>query len=298
MNIEILGTAVEFKFEGDGLAAGEFKGYGAVFGNQDSHGDVIQPGAFIETLEQLKAAGRSLPMHVMHGVFGGDGLPVGVWKSVEEDGKGLRVHGKISGIKTDQGQMNYERVKDRAYGGISIGYSVNPDGSVRGKSAGEPKRTLKSLKLHEISLVDAPSNAMATFDEIKRRLEDKTILSTPQSTKAAEALSAAIRLHLMTMNGGDSPTVDERQQFLSHLQDAHHALTGLRMPEGIKAVPKSLRGLEDTLREIGFSRTQAQLVAEAGFKSIMPRDEVHDQAVDEATKRRAAGAAEALKFLR
>lgn len=130
----------------------------------DSHGDVIRPGAFAETLAERKAAGRAIPMHVMHAFLGGDGLPVGVWKSVEEDSLGLRVTGKISGMNTDAGRMTAERIKDGAYGGLSIGYEVRPNGAVMGKAANEPKRTLKALQLHEISLVTTPSHADARID--------------------------------------------------------------------------------------------------------------------------------------
>ena len=81
-------TDLELKFVENGadLPPGEFKGYGAVFGNTDSHGDVIAAGAFVDTLAERAAEGRkNVPMHVMHGFLGGDGLPVGVWKGVAED---------------------------------------------------------------------------------------------------------------------------------------------------------------------------------------------------------------------
>ena len=75
---------LELKFV-EGQPAGVFSGYGAVFGNQDSHGDVIKPGAFAESLAEKKAAGRQIPMHLMHQVYGGDGVPVGVWNNIAED---------------------------------------------------------------------------------------------------------------------------------------------------------------------------------------------------------------------
>lgn len=35
-----------------GLADGEFVGYASVFGNRDSYGEVVAPGAFAESLDE------------------------------------------------------------------------------------------------------------------------------------------------------------------------------------------------------------------------------------------------------
>jgi HK97 family phage prohead protease len=157
---------LELKFASDG-ALGEFSGYGSVFNVQDSHGDVVKPGAFAASIAERKAAGRSLPMHIMHRVFGGDGVPVGVWKSIEEDAHGLKVHGKISGMNTDGGRLLFERVKDGALGGLSIGYRLRENGAIYGKKASEPKRILTGVHLKEISLVDDPSNPLTRVDGVK-----------------------------------------------------------------------------------------------------------------------------------
>ena len=45
----------EFKFA-DGGEAGTFEGYASVYGNQDSHGDVVEPGAFKEHLGRAQGA--------------------------------------------------------------------------------------------------------------------------------------------------------------------------------------------------------------------------------------------------
>lgn len=262
----------EFKFAADTAPAGEFKGYAACFGNIDSHGDVIQPGAFRHSLEERKAQGRPIPMHVMHRLMG-DGLPVGVWKVVEEDERGLRVEGKISGMNTDQGRLTYERMVDGAFGGLSIGYKVRPDGAILGKGNGQPKRTLVNLWLSEISLVDEPSNSMTRIDEIKAAVRDE--MGGAKMQAAAEALGEAMKL----IHGGSGDD-DEQHKMLSYLCDAHEALTGLRMPVGMKATPNTLREFEAMLRASGFSNSQARSIAEGGFKSkAAPRDEDVRQAV-------------------
>lgn len=272
---------LELKFA-ENAPAGVFDGYAAVFGNLDSHGDIIKPGAFSESLAESKASGRPIPMHLMHRVYGGDGLPVGVFPNLSEDDKGLKVSGaKISGMNTDAGRLIYERVKDRAFGGLSIGYKVKPDGAIMGKKAGDAKRVLTNLDLREISLVDSPSNALSRVDEIKSAMMDeiKELLKHADVSKATAATVAALQLHSSTMAGSDSPNADERGKLLGHLHDIHEALTGQRIPAGIKSAPKTVRELENFLRdECKFSHAQARAIAESGFKASLPRDEGNDPA--------------------
>lgn len=225
----------EVKFA-SGSDAGEFEGYASVFGVQDSHGDVIKPGAFTEGLAERKAAGRTLPMHVMHGFMGGDGVPVGVWKSVAEDDRGLYVQGKISGAATtDAGRLLHERVKDGALPGLSIAWTARPNGVKLGKEAGEPKRILKAVNLHEISLVDDPSNPQTTVAMVKAALADA------DTEGAATSIAAAMRLHDQSM--GDSYSYSspkDKALLMDHLRDAHEALTGTRAPDGLDGWTKSI----------------------------------------------------------
>jgi HK97 family phage prohead protease len=278
---------LELKFADADKPAGVFSGYGAVFGNVDSHGDVIRPGAFVESIAESKAAGRNVPMHVMHrGAFGGDGLPVGVWTNLTEDDRGLKVEGKISGMNTDGGRLLFERVKDGALGGLSIGYRVKPDGAILGKRTGEAKRTLTRLHLSEISLVDDPSNALSRVDEIKSAVMDefKELMKVADVSRATAAVVAAMSLHHQTLSGSNSPSVGERQQTLAHLQDIHEALTGSRTPAGMKAAPQTLREFENFLRdECKFSHAQARSIAANGFpKTSSPRDEENEAATNAA----------------
>lgn len=273
MNPDIFVAPLELKFAGS-PDAGEFEGYGAVFGNIDLHGDRILPGAFAATLAERKSAGGSIPMHVNHGFpqLGGQ-RAVGVWTDMAEDGKGLRVKGRISGMNTDAGRHLFERVKDGAFPGMSIGYKVAPGGAVYGTKAGEPRRSLKAVHLGEVSLVDTPSNGAALVDAFK------TALAQPDHTAAAAAIAAAMRLHDKHM-GGDgygygSATLKERAQVMNHLRDGFEALTGSRAPEDLtawKAAP-TIRDVEALLREeCGLSHVQARALAERRFKAV-PRDE-------------------------
>lgn len=255
--LQICSVPFEFKLAaGDAGAAGHVEGYGSVFGNTDSHNDIIQPGAFAQSLAERKAQGRVLPMHVMHGVFGGDGLPVGVWNNVQEDSKGLHMQGKISGTNTDAGRLLYERVKDGALGGLSIGYSVPEGGSEKVATPSGPIRHIKRANLFEVSLVDDPSNPLSRVSELKR--VGREMKSTHSITAAQTALAEALKIFQASLQGNDAPTAEERKTLLNHLQDAYEALTGSRMPDGMKAaldapvftMPTELAGLVAEMKSL------------------------------------------------
>lgn len=271
--IETFLASMELKLA-TGDVPGEVEGYGAVFGNQDSHGDVILPGAFQAPLAAHKSAGTMPVMYVMHGpALGGSLLPDGVWTHMEEDAVGLRMKGRISAMDTDHGKRIRSLVQDGALSGMSIGFKVGAGNAVLGKKAGEPRRSIKSFEnVFEVSLVTSPSNALAKVDGIK------ALLAVAEKDTALGAVVSAITLHTQCMSGGDSPTADERAQMLAHLQDAHHALSGSRMPAGLKAAPTTIREMETALRELGFSRSQATDIATRGFKATQTRDGAAEQA--------------------
>jgi hypothetical protein len=67
---------------------------------------------------------------------------------------------------------------------------------VYGKAKGEPRRTLTSLELHEISLVDDPSNALSRISEVKISLAsaaelEKLLREAGLARRAAEKIASA-----------------------------------------------------------------------------------------------------------
>jgi HK97 family phage prohead protease len=144
-----------------------FAGYGAVFGNVDSYGDVISPGAFKDTLTASKRSGNWPAMLSQHGGFlGGDATPIGVWTEMREDDTGLYVEGKLA--DTPRGVEAYKLLKMTprpAINGLSIGF-IAKEWSMRSKPE-EPRRTLKTLDLMEVSLVTMPANPKARVQSVK-----------------------------------------------------------------------------------------------------------------------------------
>ncbi len=175
---------MEFKFAPQGMDAktGEFSGYGAVFGNIDSHGDVIEPGAFHGSLQQWEAKGALPAMKLMHGSaanpFTGSDLPLGKWKAMREDERGLYVEGKLSGMDTDRGRYHYALMQDGALSALSIGF--RPVRHTNG--TGNIKRRLQSVHLAEVSLVPEGSNDDARITDIKS-WDDGALPSLPEFEK-------------------------------------------------------------------------------------------------------------------
>jgi len=144
--MEIKSLALELKADD----AGTVEGYGSVFGGVDAYGDTILPGAFADSIKARKP--KMLWQHRMD-------KPIGVWDDVEEDGKGLRLKGRIA--DTEQGREARQLVKMGALDGLSIGYRTMAD-EMRGNT-----RVLKQVELWEVSFVTIPADKSATINGIK-----------------------------------------------------------------------------------------------------------------------------------
>ena len=159
----------ELKLAGNSDAEMTFEGYGAVFGNVDSYGDVIQPGAFAESLAASAKSEIWPAMLLQHGGYGmgaDDMTPIGIWTGLSEDGVGLKVSGKLA--DTVRGREAYALLKMAprpAISGLSIGY-IAKEWQQRSKPE-EPRRTLKKIDLMEVSLVTFPANGKARISAVK-----------------------------------------------------------------------------------------------------------------------------------
>jgi len=174
MNLERMSAGlVDVKLAGDGNV-GTFSGYGAIFGNTDSYGDVIQQGAFSETLREWKSKGKLPKMLLQHGGMGvtsDDMMPVGQWVGMEENSKGLKVEGRLFALNTERGQYIYEGLKAGELDSLSIGYRVRE--AVNGTKPNEPIRTLTNVDLWEVSIVTFPANDKAKITGVKTLTPDQ-----------------------------------------------------------------------------------------------------------------------------
>lgn len=139
----------------DGEADGTFEGYGSVFGNKDSYGDIVVMGAFAKDI----AEGKMPAMLWQHD----SRMPCGVYTSITEDERGLYVKGQLC-LDTQVGREAYALLKQGAIKGLSIGFNTR-------KSQWDEvnkQRLLVDVELWEISLVTFPANQLANVDAVKQ----------------------------------------------------------------------------------------------------------------------------------
>lgn len=119
------------------------EGYASLWGVADLNGDVVQRGAFRDSLARSGAAG----VRMLHGHDGG--AVVGVWDEVAEDERGLRVRGRIEPWSAVS-RMAEALARAGALDGLSIGYRT-----ARARRDGR-LRVLSGVELWEVSLVTFP----------------------------------------------------------------------------------------------------------------------------------------------
>jgi HK97 family phage prohead protease len=223
---------IEVKLASDDFDAktGEFAGYGAIFGNLDSYGDVIAKGAFKSTLREWEERGKLPPMLLQHGGggFGGsadDMLPVGQWTQMEENSKGLKVAGKLFALGTERGQYLYEGMKSGVLDGLSIGFRARK--FTRGTKPTEPVRTLEDVDLMEVSIVTFPANGKARVSNVKsydarfwRAFEAKLVADPELNLSSAKAVSVVAILKKHLREEGDEPPDLSREVDSKALADA------------------------------------------------------------------------------
>jgi hypothetical protein len=136
-----------------------FKGYASTFGNVDLGGDKVMPGAWTETLKEIKESGTVVPILWQHN----HSEPLGVYDVIGEDAKGLFVDGRMPKADSFVTGRVMPQMKIGSIGKLSIGYGIKKDGF---KWKGDV-RELHSLKLFETSLVTFPMNTDADILSFK-----------------------------------------------------------------------------------------------------------------------------------
>ncbi len=147
---------LEVKFQNP--EAGVIKGMAATYGaDPDRVGDVIAPGAFTKTLEDIKTSGRKVKMLAYHD----QSKPIGKWVKLKDSAEGLRVEGKLT-MGNEDAQNVHALMKDGVLDALSIGYRT---------VSAEPRpgggRLITELELFEISVVTFPANDAATVTDVK-----------------------------------------------------------------------------------------------------------------------------------
>lgn len=160
--------ALQIKAEDVG-PTGSFVGYASIFGQKDSYGDIVMPGAFTKSLQAWQKQGNLPALLFAHKTD----QPVGVHDGMVEDSKGLLVEGRLAIDGVARAKELHVLLKMGGLRGMSIGYMCDDYETDRK----EGTTSLKTIDLWENSLVTFPSCPGAGVTGVKNSAEPGTLPS-------------------------------------------------------------------------------------------------------------------------
>lgn len=144
--------------ESEESGSGYFVGYASVFGNVDSYGEVMEKGAFSDTLKEWES--RKIPVFYGHDLTNPENN-IGYVESAEEDDTGLLVRCVVDTEGPGNGPIVYKLLKEGRIDRMSFGFYVNDADHKGGVTY------IKKVSLLEVSVVPAPANPEAAINEVK-----------------------------------------------------------------------------------------------------------------------------------
>lgn len=165
--------------DADGGGEGEFTALVSVFGNVDSYGDVVQPGAFDRTLKEWSASGYPIPVYWGHNLSDPDYNIGHVVEAVETD-RGLQVRAQLD-MDSPKAPQVYRLLKGGRVKEFSFGYSVRDAGW--GEKDDREVYELRDIDLYEVSVVPVGANPATELQTVKAHAE--------RTGRAARALEGA-----------------------------------------------------------------------------------------------------------
>lgn len=173
---------------GDGLPEGGFEALVSVFGNEDSVGDVVMPGAFTKTIADWTASGDPIPVVWSH-KWDDPFSHIGHVTDATESDRGLVVKGQLD-LDNPTAQQVHKLLKARRVKQFSFAYDVEDGGW--GERDGRDVYELRELKLHEVGPCLLGANQETDLIAAKAQvLVDGTKAGRVLSSKNYDALKAA-----------------------------------------------------------------------------------------------------------
>ena len=196
---------------------GTFSGYGSVFDVVDSYSDVVQRGAFRETLKDWAKRGSFPAMLWQHKAD----EPLGVYTRMEEDDHGLYLEGRLLIDDDPLAKRAYAHLKAGSITGLSIGYNIPRGGAGWDEGAGVYR--INQLDLWEVSLVTFPANDAARIETVKGAMQgprqfEKFLRDAGLSRTEAKALMAGGYKAISQRDAGMGGLLDEINQLTAQLR--------------------------------------------------------------------------------
>ena len=140
--------------------AGTIEGHISIFGNVDSYGEIVEPGAFEKSLAKSQKTGRKIKLLWQHDPH----QPIGVWDELAEDKKGLFGRGRLLIEESPKAREAHGLLMAGALDGLSIGYRTIKAAPKEGKTN---VLSLIELDLLEGSIVTFAANERARVEVVK-----------------------------------------------------------------------------------------------------------------------------------
>lgn len=189
------------KFKSAPSEEGAFTGLAAVYGERDLVDDVIEPGAFRNSVQ---SQGKGFPLLWSHR----QDEPIGI-AVVADDKAGLVVHGQLL-MEDPAAQRAYSHMKAGTVKGLSIGYTL-PRGKVQYRDDGV--RLLREVYVHEVSVVAVPAAPRAQISSVKALGDVRHVLKALRDVDEdmlAELLE--VDRELRRLLAGNDPQEQKAQQ--------------------------------------------------------------------------------------
>ena len=155
---------------------GTFEGFASLFGEEDLARDVIEPGAFADSLDKRGTSG--IKMLFQHD----PNQPIGVWQELKEVPRGLYARGRLM-MEVARAREVLSLMSAGALDGLSIGFRTikarkDKKGSVR---------HIEKVDLWEISVVTFPMQPLARVSAVKQYGDFNEISDTAVAARILQA---------------------------------------------------------------------------------------------------------------
>lgn len=229
----------------EGGEPGEFEAIVSAFGNEDSQGDIVEKGAFAETLKEWADKGRPIPIVWSHQFQDPDSF-LGEYVAAEETDEGLKLKGVF-----DLDHPKAARVHKLMKQGVIVEFSIS--GLVRDyeliKEEDEdswfPPMRIKDIDLWEAGPCFKGANANTELLSVKTRGRTLADLTTPEQIRQSMAVSK----HIFAAMERTAPVFKEgrvlAQKHVDSLREAHQKLGDI-IAAVEKAEPDDAPGKEKT----------------------------------------------------
>ncbi len=177
----------------DGLEEGQFLVYPSTFTKTpDSYGDIVKPGAFLDSIAEWKASGNQMPALYGHRMDDPDFFVGGASPDdMGEDEHGWFVKGAFD-LESPKGKQVYRLVKGKRLNQLSFAFDVEDEGQVE-LDDGTKANELRKLKVYEFSFVPIGANQDTSVVAVKANA-----MALVESVKAGRVISAKNESELRT----------------------------------------------------------------------------------------------------